>query len=95
MGEESFRLEILIHRGVIMKLNLAQRTLLRECIEAHAPHLEMLLGRAFGEGLTDHEREHLREAVAAELTTTGLDSNDALNSRGAVLDDLIGALANV
>lgn len=69
--------------------------LLREVVAKHQPSLVRVLDQVGVTPLSDDQREALREALAHELTETGLEKNDEPNERGRMLDDLIGRLGRL
>ena len=69
------------------------RTLLHDVIDRRAPQLLHLLDRLPMRDLTDDEREALREAIADELVSAGLDADGEVTRHGRLLDDLIDGLA--
>ncbi len=66
--------------------------LLREVISRQDPGLRPVAASLGVVPLTEQSRECLREAIAAELTQTGLDEEDEPNHRGLLLEELIDAL---
>ena len=76
-------------------LSVADAALLDEVLSKHRPDLLSLLRSRQLVDLSDDQREELRDIVAHEMLTTGLQgpTGDAeLSPRGVALDSLIGAL---
>lgn len=71
------------------------RTLLRESVRKHRPECLSAVDGLNGSQLTETEREELRDAVVAELVTTGLDPDDEPNRRGQELERLIDLLGRL
>lgn len=68
--------------------------LLLDVIQRREPRLLGLPFFSQERGLTDEEREDLREVLADELCEVGLKANDEPNKYGLLIDDLIGKLMN-
>jgi hypothetical protein len=77
---------------MLLKLKLEMNHLLVEVIKKRRPDLLSLMPSQTQFELTESERDEIVEAVVDEFTETGLEADDEPNSRGILLDDLIGAL---
>lgn len=78
-----------------LKLKPPMNDLLAEIIARRRPDLLGLLDSPSDTGLTEEQREDLREVVLDEFIETGLKDDDEPNRRGLLLDDLIARLGHV
>jgi hypothetical protein len=71
--------------------------LLRESIDRHRPDLRTLVDDVVGgRRLSVDEANELRDAIADEIVTTGMDADvGAVNERGKRLDRLIDRIAQL
>jgi len=75
-----------------LKMSPADRQLLRESVGRHRPDCLPVLDRLGIDPLPASTREEVREAIAAELSATGLDDRDEPTHRGHRLEHLIDIL---
>ncbi len=76
-------------------LKTNEMQLLYEVIEKLRPDLIHILDVLGTRVLTTDERDELRSAIVDELVITGMDSEDDVNRRGELLEDLIDRLGNL
>lgn len=67
--------------------------ILRDVITNRRPELANALDSS--EQLTPLERETMRQAIADELTATGLQEDDEPNTRGRLLEEIIDRIGHL
>lgn len=78
-----------------MALPAKLSALLSEVVLKRNPEMIAIIASLQNVGLTDDQREDLRQALADELLETGLRENDEPNERGLLLEQLIDKLGHL